>query len=135
MYNQVTDRFGFVRTEIVQALPVVGRTISPADGYSLEVFRSGEHLASVRPRTAAPANTTKRKSVQKPQRMRVYNGDVIYRVNIDPQPVPVVGSLMTQDKYVRIYDITVDLVVNNPVLFVQGYRLGKDPIKLAIEKI
>ena len=66
MYNQVTDRFGFVRTEIVQALPVLGRIISPTDGYSLEVFRSGEHFASVRPGTVAPASTTTRRCLVVP---------------------------------------------------------------------
>ncbi len=133
MYNQVTDRFRFVQTEIVQALPMLGRIISSKDGYSLEVFRSEVHLGSVRPRTAGSASTTRRKSVQKPQRMRIDNGDVIYWVNIVPQPIPVVGSFTTLDNFVCIYDITLDLVVNDPVLFAQGYRLGKDPVHLAIE--
>ncbi len=133
MYNQVTDRFRFVQTEIVQALPMLGRIISSKDGYSLEVFRSEVHLGSVRPRTAGSASTTRRKSVQKPQRMRIDNGDVIYWVNIVPQPIPVVGSFTTLDNFVCIYDITLDLVVDNPVLFAQGYRLGKDPVHLAIE--
>ncbi len=133
MYNQVTDRFGFVRTEIVQALPMVGRTISPADGYSLEVFRSGEHLASVRPRTAAPASTTGRRPVQRPQHMKVADRDVIYWVRVTPQPIPLVGSFTTLDNFVGIYDMTLDVVVSDPMLFAKDYRLGKDPMNLAIE--
>jgi hypothetical protein len=133
MYNQVTDRFGFVRTEIVQALPVLGRIISPTDGYSLEVFRSGEHFASVRPGTVAPASTTTRRSIQRPQHMKVANGDVVYRIRVFPQPIPLVGSFITLDNFVSIYDMTFDLVVSDPVLFAKGYRQGKDPVNLAIE--
>src|SRR5258708_24988499 len=133
MYNQVTDRFGFVRTEIVQALPVLRRIISPKDGYSLEVFRSGEHFASVRPGTVAPASTTTRRSIQRPQHMKVANGDVVYRVRVFPQPIPLVGSFITLDNFVSIYDMTFDLVVSDPVLFAKGYRHGQDPVNLAIE--
>jgi hypothetical protein len=133
MYNQVTDRFGFVRTEIVQALPLLGRTISSKDGYSLEVFRSGEHFASVRPRTVVPASTTRQRPVQKPQRMKAANGDVVYWVSVVPQPIPIVGSFTTLDNFVRIYDLTLDLVVSYPELFAKGYRQGKDPVNLAIE--
>ncbi len=131
MYNQMTDRFGLIQTEIVKASPLFGRTISAMDGYSLEVFHGQIPLGSVRTRGSVPASTTGREF----EKMRVNKGDIIYKVKIVQVPVPIVGSLMTRDKYVRIYDITVDLVVSDPVLFVQGYRLGKDPIKLAIEKI
>lgn len=131
MYNQMTDRFGLIQTEIVKATPLFGRTISAMNGYSLEVFHGQIPIGSVRTRGSVSASNTGRES----EKMRVNNGDIIYKVNIVRVPIPIVGSFMTQDKYVRIYDITVDLVVSNPVLFVQGYQLGKDPIKLAIEKI
>jgi hypothetical protein len=131
MYNQMTDRFGLIQTEIVKATPLFGRTISAMNGYSLEVFHGQIPIGSVRTRGSVSASNTGRES----EKMRVNNGDIIYKVNIVRVPIPIVGSFMTRDKYVRIYDITVDLVVSNPVLFVQGYQLGKDPIKLAIEKI
>jgi DNA segregation ATPase FtsK/SpoIIIE-like protein len=134
MYNQVTDRFGFVRTEIVQASPLLGRIISPTDGYSLEVFRSGEHLASVRPSTVAPASTTGRRPGQKPQRMKVADRDVIYWVRVFPQSIPLVGSFTTLDNFVGVYDMTFDLAVSDPVLFAKDYRQGKDPVHLAIER-
>ncbi len=130
MYNQMTDRFGLIQTEIVKAAPLFGRTISAMDGYSLEVFHGQIPIGSVRTRGSVPASNTGREF----EKMRVNNGHIIYKVKIVRVPVPIVGSLITRDKYVRIYDITVDLVVSNPVLFVQGYQLGKDPIKLAIEK-
>ena len=131
MYNQVTDQYRLVQIEIVKALPVFGRRITAMNGYSLEIFRGQVHLGSVRTHVSEPVSNTGRESVK----MRVNNGDVIYKINTMALPVPVIGSLMTKDKYVRIYDITVDLVVSNPILFVDGYRLGRDPVKLAIEKI
>jgi hypothetical protein len=131
MYNQVTDRYRLVQTEHVRAAPVIGRTISAVEGHSLEIFRWGEHLFSVR--TSGTGSGINAGRV--PVKMRVNDGDVIYKVNILPQPIPVVGSLTTKDKYVRIYDINVDLMVSDPVLFVQGYRQGKDPVKLAIERV
>ncbi|HYB02098.1 MAG TPA: hypothetical protein VED37_17890 [Ktedonobacteraceae bacterium] len=33
----------------------------------------------------------------------------------------------------RTYKMTLDLMVINPVLFAQGYRLGKDPLNMAVE--
>ena len=129
MYNQVTDRYRLVQMKIVNAPPVFGRTISSVDNYSLEVFRGDVHLGSVGPRSSQPASKTK----PKPVGMKVNDGDIIYWVNILPHPVPIVGSFTTLDNFVRIYDVTLDLVVSDPVLFVQGYRLGKDPVKLAIE--
>ena len=66
--------------------------------------------------------------------MRVYNGDVIYKVNIVLQSVPVIGHLMSKDKYIRSYNLTIDLIVSNPLLFIQEYRLHKDPANMAIER-
>jgi len=131
MYNQVTDRFRLVQTEIVRAVPVVGRTLSAIEGYSLEIFWGEIHRGSVRTHRDESASNTERESVKK---MKVHKGDVIYKVNVAHQPIPVVGSLMTKDRYIRIYDITIDLVVSDPVLFIQGYRLGKDPVNVAIER-
>ncbi len=128
MYNPVTDRFRLVQTEIVKAVPMFGRTLSAVDGYSLEVFRGEIPRGSVRSSSNGSESNTERESVK----MKVYHGDVIYKVNIVPQPIPVVGSLTTKDNYIRSYDITIDLVVSDPVLFVRRYRLGRDPVKSAI---
>lgn len=130
MYNQVTDRFGMVQTEIVKASPFLGRTISAVDGYSIEVFRRDVHLGSVRILDAGDTNNIGREFL----RMRVSDGDTLYRVSLTLRIVSVVGNLTTKDKYIRPYDIAIDLVVCNSVLFVQGYRLGKDPVSLAIER-
>ncbi len=130
MYNQVTDRFRLVQTEFVKAVPVFGRTIAAIENYSLEVFRGGDCLGSVRMSGPEFVNYTGQESVK----MKVYNGDIIYRVSLVSQPVSISGSFTTKDKYVRIYDITIDLVVSAPDLFVRGYCLGKDPVNFAIEK-
>lgn len=130
MYNQVTDHFRLVQTEIVTTVPVLGRMIFAAEGYSLEIFRGEMHLGSVRTRQTMSAGGAEGGLVK----MKVNNGDVIYKVRIVPLFVPVIGNLTTKDKYVRSYDLTLDLVVSDPVLFVQGYRLGRDPLHLSIER-
>ncbi len=136
MYNQVTDRYQFVEVKVITAPPVLGRMISSVEGYSLQLFRSKEHVHSLHPHNlqSGPISKTGPKSVQKPEQMRVYNGDVIYKIDVRPHSIPIVGSFKTKDNYVPIYDITLDLVVNDPVLFAKGYSLGKDPVHLAIER-
>ena len=135
MYNQVTDRYKFVEGAVIKAPPVLGRMISSVEDYSLELFRSKEYLRSLRPYNlqSGPVSRTRPRSVRKPEQMRVYNGDVIYKIDMRPHSIPIVGSFKTKDNYVRIYDITLDLVVSDPVLFAKGYSLGKDPVHLAIE--
>lgn len=130
MYNQVTDRFGIVQTEIVKAIPVLGRTITAVNGYSIEVFRSDVHIGSVHTRETRETNNTDPEYL----RMKVSNGDTIFKVSLVPRTVPVAGNLTTKDRFIRPYDVAIDLVVCNPVLFVHGYRLGKDPMNLAIER-
>jgi hypothetical protein len=66
--------------------------------------------------------------------MKVADRDVIYWVKVFPQPIPLVGSFITLDNFVGIYDMTFDLVVSDPVLFAKDYRQGKDPVHLAIER-
>jgi hypothetical protein len=127
MYNPVTDRYGLVQSEIVRALPVFGHRISAVDGYSLEVFRGEIHRGSVRTRIA---RSTSNKPVQK----KVYNGNVIFKVSLVSCSVQVVGNLTTKDNYVRMYDVTIDLIVSDPLLFLNRYRLSKDPMNLAIER-
>lgn len=130
MYNQVTDRFGIVQTEIVKAPPFLGRTISAVDGYSIEVFRRDVHLGSIRILNARDTNNIKQEFL----RIKVSDGDTLFRVSLVTHTIPVVGNLTTKDRFIRPYDVAIDLVVCNPVLFVQGYRLGKDPVSLAIER-
>jgi len=65
--------------------------------------------------------------------MKVAEGDVIYWVRVFSQPIPLVGSFITLDNFVSIYDITFDLVVSDPVFFAKGYHHGQDPVNLAIE--
>src|SRR5260370_31380064 len=111
MYNQVTDRFGMVQTEIVKAIPILGRTITAVNGYSIEVFRSDVYLGSVRTRDTRETKNTDPECL----RMKVSNGDTIFWVSLVTRTVPVVGNLTTKDRCIRPYDVTIDLVVCNPV--------------------
>jgi hypothetical protein len=124
MHNQVTDRFKLVHMELVKALPAFGRTITAIENYSLEVFRGEFHRGSVRMLEAGLVDVVG----QEYAKMKVYNGEIIFWVSLVSQPVSVSGHFTTKDKYVRVYDVTIDVVVSDPVLFIQGYRLGKDPI-------
>lgn len=129
MYNQMTDRYIPVKTQLVKAFPGFGHTIVAVKDYSLEIFQREYHRGSVRILEAGSVNNTRREA----EKMRVYNSDIIFKVCLVSQPVFISGHVKTKDKYVRIYDITFDVVVSDPVLFVQGYRLGKDPLHVATE--
>ncbi len=128
MFNQVTDRFRLVQMELVKAVPVFGRTVAAIENYSLEVFRGEFHFGSVRIHKSGIVSNEEREYAK----MKVYNGDVIYRVSLVSQPLSISGHITTEDKYVRIYDITFDSVVSDSVAFVRGYRQGRDPVNITI---
>jgi hypothetical protein len=130
MYNQLTDQFKIVQTEKVKALPIFGRLISAEANQSLVVFWCGEYIGS-RPALNAP---TVSMSGHKPIK-KVKNGNIIYWVSSTIYPVTIAGPCTTKDHYMRTYKITLDLMVINSVLFAQGYHLGKDPLKMAVEAI
>ena len=93
---------------------------------SLEVFQLKCTYSSVPPLGANASSQNSNKT-------KVHNGNVIYQISSIPHPVPIIGSFTTVDNYVRIYKMTFDFIVSDPVLFANGYRLGKDPFILAIE--
>lgn len=128
MYNQMTDQYKIVQTEIVKVLPIFGQMISAENNYSLVVFWCGEYIGSKPARNAPPRSMSGHKPIKK-----VKNGNIIYWVSSANYPVSIGGQCTTKDHYIRIYEMTLDLMVVNPVLFAQGYRLGKDPLKMAVE--
>jgi hypothetical protein len=129
MYNQVTDRFKLVQTELVKAVPVFGRTITAVKDSSMEVFSGEFYRGSVR----MPESEFVEKTGQEYDKLKVYDGEIIFQVSLASHPMSISGHVMTKDKYIRIYDITFDIVISNPTLFIQAYRLGKDPINVAID--
>ena len=128
MYNQLTDQHKIVQTEIVKALPTFGRLISAEADQSLVVFSCGEYIGSKFAHNAPTVSINGLKPINK-----VKHGNIIYLVSSAIFPVFITGSCTAKDYYILPYTMTLDLVVINPVLFAQGYRLGKDPLKMAVE--
>jgi hypothetical protein len=128
MYNQLTDQFKIVQIEIVKALPLVGRLVSADAHQSLVIFRCGEYIGSRLAHNAPTVSMSGHKPITK-----VKNGNAIYRVSSATYSITITGACSTQDHYMRLYSITLDVTIINPVLFAQGYRLGKDPLKMAVE--
>lgn len=127
MYNQFTDRYRFVEVEVIKAVPFWGRRISSKENLSQQLFKNKEYVSTLRPHET--------KSGSKPLWMRVDNGDAIYKIDMRPHSIPVVGSFKTKDNFVRIYDFTLELEVANPVKFAELYSVGKDPVFLATDAI
>ena len=130
MYNQLTDQYKMVQTEIVKALPIFGRMISAEADHSLVVFWCGEYIGSKPAHNFPTIGISGHKPIKK-----IKNGNIIYRVSSATYSLTIPGFCTTKDHYMRIYKITLDLMVINPVLFAQGYHLGKDPMKMAVEAI
>jgi hypothetical protein len=128
MYNQLTDQYKIVQKETVKALPIFGRLISAEADQSLVVFSCGEYIGSKFAHNAPTVSINGYKPIKK-----VKNGNIIYWVSNAIFPVFINGFCTVKDFYILTYKMTLDLVVTNPVLFAEGYRLGKDPLKMAVE--
>lgn len=137
MYNQVTDRYRFVEVEVIEAPPVLGRLISAKEDHSKEIFKSKEYVRSLRPRNpgSKPASSTGTNSASRQPQIRVHNGDAVYQIDLRPRSIRVVNSFKTKDNFVRVYDFTLVLKVNDPVKFAKGYSVGQDPVFLAIDAV
>src|SRR2546430_15649919 len=110
MFNPVTDRLKLVDEVVVSGRPILGRIllslfdqdILVKEGVSQEVFRGEEYLGAVRPASfykekASSLNTLPHKKVRR--------GDIVYLVKLVPQPYNFTGTVQTQDKYQRIYEM------------------------------
>jgi hypothetical protein len=67
------------------------------------------------------------------QQIKVRKDDVIIRVFTEPRVYILTGTLSTKDKYKRVYEIPLELTVNDPALFAESYFQKKDPARRAIE--
>lgn len=122
MIDSMTYRLRLIDMEKFQAPPLIGRIITAQPGFSLELFRDDKHTASIRPpgivlRTDVPPALTQ---------ARGYKGDILFRVNLMPQPHTISGTLVTKENYYRAYEITIEVEVKDPVLVVEGYRRQYD---------
>ena len=132
MFNPVTDRLKFVEKIVIGGRPVLGRMPLPLfdqvvpviNGFSQEVFRRGGYLGSVRP-TNSPVEKAGSLDVIHP--IKVRRGDIIYRITLAPQPYHFLGTVQSKDKYQRIYDMSIVLMVNNATRLIEWYHQSKDP--------
>jgi len=122
MDNQVTDQLRLVEEIIFKTLPFLSHTLPTLQNVSQEIFRDGKHIGAV-----SPYN-------QGSSLIKVRNGDVIYRVKLLPQTYSIAGTLTTRDNYVRIYEIALELQVNDSYSLVQHYLKQMDPVNLAVTR-
>lgn len=138
MFNPVTDRLGYVEKVVIEGrailgqipLRLFGRVVPVTEGVSQEIFRGGQRIGSIRPPGITSGNAEDMISAP----IKVRKGDVIYRVSLVPQPYNFVGTIQTKDGYQRIYDMHIELVVSNSVLFIFWYCQGNDPANSVISQ-
>src|SRR5207253_5002842 len=65
--------------------------------------------------------------------VKAHKGDIIYRVYLTPQPYDFTGIITTKDRFRRMYDVHLQLQVNNSKKFVESYRADKDPVGSTID--
>lgn len=136
MDNSVTNRLRLVEMIQFKGFPLFGNTKIPwfdqavpvIEGISQEVFRGENHFASVYHTDSQPGSTSRINSFP----VKVHKGDIIYRVSLIPQPYDFTGIITTKDGYQRMYEISLQLLVNSPRQCVESYRAGKDPASLTI---
>jgi hypothetical protein len=135
MDNPVTNRLRLIEMIQFEGLPIFGSTKIPwfdqavpmIEGISQEVFRGENHLDSVH-----PGNQSVGASSTKPLPVKARKGDIIYRVSLIPQPYDFTGIITTKDGYQRMYEVSLQLLVNSPRRCVENYRASKDPASLTI---
>src|SRR2546423_7244003 len=132
MFNPVTDRLKLVEEVVVSGRPVLGRiplslfdqVIFVIEDVSQEVFRGKNYLGSVRP---ASFYAEKALSLDTMPLIKARRGDMIYRVTLAPQPYGFTGTVQTQDKYQRMYEMQIVLEVKDPTRIIEWYHQSKDP--------
>lgn len=124
-HNPMTDALKLVNTEIVQRR-WFSSALNSEEGFSLEHFRNGMHLGSLRSnQTFAGIQVG-----QQIQALDTRDGDTIYRINLGPKVIVVEGSLRTLDGYTRTYKVSVELQVSEPFQLISLYIQEADPVHL-----
>jgi PDZ domain len=129
MANIETDKLGLIQSVPVKGImSLFGRTISVADGFSIEVFRSDKHHGSILSKDVALASDVK-KTVE---RLGVRHDDTLYQVNLGAKLFTLEGNFATNDQLQPGYKVVLELSVLNPKQFVMRYRQQDDPVRVAI---
>lgn len=129
MANIETDKLGLVQIVPVRGImSLFGRTISVADGFSIEVFRGDRHHGSILSRDVALASDVKITV----ERLGVRHDDTLYQVNLGAKLFTLEGNFATSDSFQPGYKVVLELSVLNPKQFVMRYRQQDDPVRVAI---
>ncbi len=139
MFNPVTDRIKLVEEIVISGrsmlgkmpLPLFDQVLPAINGFNQEVFRNGAYLGSVHP-TNFPVEKANSLGVIHP--IKVRRGDIIYRITLAPQPYHFPGTVQSKDKYQRIYDMSIVLMVNNTTRVIEWYHQSKDPAGWVINR-
>ena len=124
--NPVTDEKRLVEFVPVQSFwGIFNRVYKAEDGFSLELFRGRTYLGSILSNDIS-INTRNRF-----QRFGLRNNDTILRINLGYRTLDVKCQLAMRDGWVRPYEGTVKIAVNNPYNFALQYQQGTDPVALA----
>jgi hypothetical protein len=97
---------------------------------SQEVFRDGKHFKSIYPLKDQVGGAISKSSGS----VKIRKGDIIYRISLAPQPYNFVGPIQTRDKYQRIYDMSIELIVSNAKLFAILCFHDKDPVASVVRE-
>lgn len=134
MYNSQTDSLGLIECVVEEAgrlfgrvlMPLFDRILPPLPGKHQEVFREGAHTGSGFPAGAPITNGRRVEPVM------VRSSDRIYRVSVSPKAYSLAGTILTKDRYQRIYEVSIEWQISNPLQFVYMYQRGENPIGKAI---
>src|SRR2546422_420965 len=112
--NTETDRLQLLEIVPVRGiLGIFGRTISVADGFSIEVFRGEQHLGSILSKDIALASAVKR-NVEK---LGVRPNDTLYRISLGTKLLTLSGTFKTADGFETSYRVVLEISVVNPKQF------------------
>lgn len=116
LYNAVDLQLFSPEPERVQTmLGLFQRDVNAVGGKSMEVFRGGQYICSLRINETGMGTDVKRAETQ----ARLNNGDVIYYVDLEPRILYLNGAPATRDGYNPTYDAQVTIRVNNPSAFLR----------------
>ncbi|GCE25497.1 hypothetical protein KDA_09810 [Dictyobacter alpinus] len=125
--NVLTNYYNMIIRKTVE--PVFGffdRTVLAVEGFSMEVYRDGRFICSLRTTDQGMGQDTP----QSIGEAKLRSGDVIHYVNLGPQELQLSARLTTKDRYNPSYTATVMLRINNPQAFLQCYVQNLDPLGL-----
>lgn len=127
--NPVTDQLRLVQEMQNQGSrieTIFGRIPIPVSGYFQEVYRNGIPVGTVLPQERCSSDQLRQ------GQLRLYRGDVIYLIPATPVPYSFQGALVTKERYQRIYDVQIELDVQNARCLIGGYRKGRDPARWVV---